>query len=167
MATQTGRTVSKWMGFRIDDSGGTIREIPVTSVGGVGVVYDETEQMALQDVLHGFLNGHGTVSLSISGPFDSSAAQSASTSGNAPALSGSHTVLAGVNGADTPLAFAIYFGVRHYWEAGEPVFGLAASSANGILVTGYQVDPASMTYSAELRMYPGSAAPAWGTSAIT
>lgn len=167
MAVQTGRTVGKWIKFQIDDSGGIMRDILVYTVGGVGISYDQVELTALQDVLGGFLPGHGTVAIPITGPYDTAVAQAASGSGAAPALSGSHTVLEPVNGGNTPLGFGIYIGVRHYWETGEQVFGLTASAANGILVREYQVNLEDMSYSADLQMYPGSAAPAWGTAAIS
>ena len=166
MAANTGRTVGKWFKFQMEDSAGTLRDIPVTSINGIGIAYDQTDLTALQDALKGFKPGHGTSELNISGPFDNTAAQAASGSGARPALSGSHTVLNGVNGVNTPLAFACYFGIQHDWETGEPVYGLASSAANGVLVTNYTVNAADMTYSATLVMYPGSAAPAWGTAAI-
>ena len=167
MAANTGRTVSKYNKFQLEDSAGTLRDLGVSSIGGVGVVYDQVELTALQDVLHGFLIGHGTVALAIGGPFDTTVAQAASGTGVAPALSGSHVVLSAVNGLQVPLGFGIYFGMRQIWETGEPVFGLIGTAANGILVTDYQVQPEAGTYSAVLAMYPGSAIVAWGTAAIT
>lgn len=163
----TGRTVSKFFKFQIKDSGGVLRDIPVNSVNGIGLTYEEVDLTAFQDAVKGFLPNQPDFTLTISGPFDNRAAQAASTSGQAAALSGSHTVLAPLNGALTPLSFACYFGIQAYWSTGDPVFGLASSSTNGVLVFDYQVDPSNMTYSAKLRLFPGSAAPAWGTSAIS
>jgi len=40
-----------------------------------------------------------------------------------------------------------------------------ATASSGYLVTAYTVDLDSMTYSASLRLYPGSSLPAWGTAA--
>jgi len=167
MAANTGRTVNKHFKFQIEDSGGTFRDIPILTVNGVGIAYDEEEMMAIQDAMHGFLPGHGVTSVDITGPLDTTAAQTASGSGAVAALSGGHVVLPTVNGGVTPLGFACYFGMRHPWETGEPVFGLASTAANGVLVFNYEVDPASMLYSASIRMFPGSAAPAWGTAAIS
>ena len=83
-------------------------------------------------------------------------------------LSGSHTILSAINGVATlPLALAINFGVRHAWESGEPCFGLTGSAANGYLCVSYTVNPADMTYNAKFVVFPGSAIPAWGTTALT
>ncbi len=167
MTAQTGRTVSKFCKVQVDDSAGTMRDIPVNSVNGVGLTFDEVDLTAFQDAVKGALAGHPDFVLTISGPFDTSAAQAASGSAAAAALSGSHTVLNPINGGYTPLGFGIYFGMRHFWETGEPVFGLTASAANGMTCFDYTVDPGAGTYTAKFRMYPGSAVPAWGTAAIT
>lgn len=167
MAAQTGRTVAKFFKFQVDDSAGTLRDIPVNSVNGVGLTYEEVDVTAFQDAVKGALAGQPDFTLTISGPFDTTAAQAASASGAAAALSGSHTVLSGLVGGATPLAFGCYFGIRHYWETGEPAFGITGTTANGMTCFEYTVDPGNATYSAKFRMYPGSAAPAWGTSAYT
>jgi len=139
----TGRTVSKFTRFVVNDSGSTLREIPVSTINGVGLTFD------------------------ISGPFDNSASVDVAASGLAPALSGSHTVLKDINGVMTPLSLGIYFGIRGYWATGDPTFGLTASSTSGFICTSYVVDPASATYTAKFRCFPGSSAPEWGTSAVT
>lgn len=163
----TGRSVSKFFKFQIEDNGGTLRDIPVSSVGGVGITYDEQDVSALQDAIKSALAGHGNVNISISGPFSNTAATSASGSGAAATLSGSHTVLSALNGVQTPRGFGAYFGIRDYWATGDPCFGLSGSASTaGVTVTDYTVDPSNMTYSAKLAVYPGSA-PAWGTSAFT
>lgn len=172
MTAKTGRTVSKWCKFQIDDSAGTLRDIPINSINGVGLTFDEVDLTAFQDAVKNALQGQPDFTLTISGPFDTTAAQSASASGAAAALSGSHTVLSGLlsavsAGTDSPLAFGFYVGVQHYWETGEPAFGLTGTSTNGIRLFEYTYDPSNQTYSAKFRMSPGSAAPAWGTSAYT
>ena len=167
MAAQTGRTVGKYVKFQLDDSGGTKRDIPVTSINGVGLSYPEVDVTAIQDAVKGMLNGQPDYVLEVSGPFDNSAAQAASGAGAVSALSGSHTVLSALPNALTPLGFAIYVGVRQAWVTGEPAFGIAGTSANGVICMNYNVDPIGSSYTASFRMYPGSAAPAWGTSVIT
>ena len=159
MAAQTGRTTQKWTNFIVDDSGGTIRSIPVDSINGVGLTYDEVELTAFQDAIKGALPAHPDCVITITGPFDTSAAAAS------PTLSGSHTVLSGINGGTTPLTLDVQVGIRHTWEAGEPQFGITSSAANGFLCTAYQVDVNAGKYSAKFRVYPGSVAPAWGTSA--
>lgn len=158
----TGRTVGKYCKVQIEDSGGTIRDIPVTTIGGVGVTYDEVDVSALQDALKGMLAGQGNVSVAITGPFDNTAAQAASGTGAAPALSGSHTVLSAANGVQTGRTFAVYLGIQGYWATGDPVFG----GVDSFIVTDYVVDPAAGTYSAKIAYKAGATAPAWGTSAL-
>jgi hypothetical protein len=167
----TTRTVGKYVRFLIKDSGAVLREIPVDKIGDVGLTYPEVELTAIQDAVQGFLAGLPGFSLEIEGPLDNSSAVAAAGSGAAPTLSGSHTVLNPVNGLTTPLSLGIYIGMGRYWTTGDPVFGLSSSSTNGVIVTSYVMqglgtqDPAR--YKAKIAMYPGSAAPAWGTAAIT
>jgi len=159
MASQTGRTVSKWVDFRIDDSGGTMRSIPVDSIGNVGLEYPEADLTAFQDAMRGALPETPTCEFNISGPFDNSVVAAAGT------LSGSHTVLNPINGGNTPLSLDIQIGIRHAWESGEPQFGISSSATSGFLVRDYVVDLETMKYTATIYMYPGSDAPAWGTTA--
>lgn len=159
MAAQTGRTTKKYVTFVIEDSGGTLREIPVDSINGVGLSYEETDQTAFQDSIKGVLLDIPDLTLDISGPFDSSAAAAVGT------LSGSHTILSAIVGGNNPLAFDVKFGIRQAWESGEPQFGITSSTANGVLCTRYVVDPATGKYNASFKMAAGSAAPAWGTAA--
>ncbi len=158
MAAQTGRTVSKFCNFIVDDSGGTLRNIPVDSINGVGLEYDEAEVTAFQDAIKNVLPGHPDLTIEISGPFDNSAVAAS------PTLSGSHTVLKDIAGGNTPLSLDVQIGIRHAWEAGEPQFGISSSSTIGMLCTKYTVDLADMKYSATFRVMGGTA-PAWGTAA--
>lgn len=166
-ANTTGRTVAKWVRFRVKDSGGTLREIPVSSVSVVGLVYDMQDLTAFQDAIKGALPGQPDAPIEIKGPFDISAAQAAAGSATAPALSGSHTVLAPIAGGNTPLTLDVWFGMRQYWTTGEPQFGITSSSTDGYVCSEYTVDPGKMEYSAKFNLYPGSASPAWGTAAET
>lgn len=163
-----GRTVGKYFKFVIKDSGGVLRDIPVNTVGGVGVSYTEVDVSALQDVLRGFLAGQGTVALSFGGPYDTSVAQAASASGAIAALSGSHTVLYPLNGLVTPLSFAVYVGMREYWTTGQDWgFGISSSATAGVWLSEYIADVVGGTYSGKLAMYPGSTAPLWQSTAFT
>lgn len=165
MAVNTGRTVTKWYRFGVDDSAGTAREIPIDSLSPVGFVYDETDVTAWQDQVKGYLSNHPDAPIDITGPFDTSAAVGFAASAATPTLSGSHTVLSAIAGGVTPLALGVHIGVRHYWEAGEPVFGIiAASGTTGYLCTKYTVE--GEKYSARFVPYPGSI-PAWGTAIIS
>ena len=163
----TGRTVGKNFKFQIEDSGGTLRDIAVETISVVGLDHEESAQTSLADAIRSALSGHPVFAPTITGPLSNQVVVAASGTGAVAAYSGSHVVLSAVNGLSVPLGFACYFGIQAVWATNDPVFGLAGTSANGILVTGYTVDPVAMTYSAKLNMFPGSAAPAWGTTAIT
>lgn len=167
MAAQTGRTVKKWTRFLVDDSGGTLREIPVDSINGVGLTYDEMDLTAFQDAIKGVLLDTPDCAIEISGPFDTTAVAAAGGSGAAPSLSGSHTVLSAIAGVNTPLTLDVRIGMRQYWETGEPQFGITSSSVNGFVCTAYNADVNAGKYTASFKMYAGSAAPAWGTAAET
>ena len=141
-----------------------MRDIPVSTLGDVGITYDEVDVSALQDALKNALDGQGNFSLDFGGPFDNSAAVAASGTGAAAALSGSHTVLQPLNGGNTARSFGIYIGIQGFWATGDPVFG----ATDCIIVSKYNVNPAAGTYSARI-VTAGSKVnnPAWGTAAIT
>lgn len=159
MAAQNGRTVKRYTNFIVDDSAGTLRSIPVDSINGVGLDYDEVDLTAFQDAIKGVLLDTPDCTITISGPFDSSVAATS------PALSGSHTVLSAIVGLNVPLSLDVQIGIKHAWEAGEPQFGITSSATSGFLCKSYIVDPQNAKYSATFRMAAGSAAPAWGTAA--
>ena len=158
MAVQTGRTTFKWTDFIVDDSGGTLRSIPVNSINGIGLTYDEMDVTAFQDAIKNALPGHANCAISISGPFDTTAAAAAGT------LSGSHTILSNLPGGVTPLSLDVQVGIRHAWEAGEPQFGITATATSGFLCGSYVPNIDDGTYTATFYMIGGTA-PAWGTAA--
>jgi len=163
----TGRTVSKWTRFLIDDSAGTPREIPVDTISPVGFTYDETELTSYQDQVKGFLSGHPDAAIDFGGAFDTTAAAAAAASGAAPVLSGSHTVLVPLTAPTftTPLGLCIAFGIRGWYTTGDPAFGIVSPSAtSGYIVTKFTVE--GERYSARAVPYPGSV-PAWGTALLT
>lgn len=160
MAPQTGRTVNRWIRFVVEDSGNVMREIPVDSINGVGLTAEEIDVTAFQDPVRMVLPGRSDCTISITGPFDSSAAAANAASGAAPVLSGSHTVLKGIYGLATPLALGILFGIRHYYETTEPAFGLVATATVGFICTEYMVDPTNNSYAATFKV-TGTTAPSW------
>jgi len=169
MAVKTGRTVSRRINFVISDSGGTLRDIPIDGISIVGVTYEEQDLTAFQDAVRGALPNMPDAPIEIHGPWSSKAATSASGSGAAPTLSGSHTVLSALVGVypTTPSTLDVQFGVRQTWESGEPQFGISGSTGgNGYICTKYTVND-DLTYDARFVLYPGSAIPAWGTSIET
>lgn len=155
MTAKTGRTVSKFCEIHIDDSGGILREIAVNSINGLGLAQEGVDLTAFMDAIKGELPNTPDFKCTIGGPLDTTA------------NTGSYTVLSGVAGGVTPLTFDVRIGILHDWEAGEPQFGITSDAANGVLVRNFQVDPSSMSYTAEIYMFPGSAAPAWGTQPET
>jgi hypothetical protein len=161
MTAQTGKTHAKHIDFRLEDAGGAMRSIPVNSISGIGLTYEELDLTAFQDAIKNSVLGHPEAPIEISGPWTTTAAQTAGT------LSGSHTILSALVGVMTPKSLDIQVGVRHAWESGEPQFGISASLTpqNGYVVQSYVFDPSNMTYTARLVMLGGSVAPAWGTAA--
>jgi len=164
----TGRTTKRWTRFVVDDGvDATMREIPVNSINGVGLEYPEADVTAFQDAIRGVLLDTPDCTLNIGGPFDNSALAAVAASGAAPTLSGSHTVLKDLVGKMTPLALGVYVGIRAYWATGDPTFGITGTAANGFICTAYSVNLDDSSYTATFKMYPGSAAPEWGTAAVT
>ena len=161
-----GRTVSRYVNFVVDDSGGTIREIPINSLSMVGVVYEEQDLTAFQDAVKGALPGMPDAPIEISGPFDTTAVATVSGTGVAPLLSGSHTVLKGINGVMKPLTLDVQFGIQRTWTTNDPQFGITCDTVDvGYVCTAYTVNANDMTYNAKFVLFPGSTLPAWGTAA--
>ena len=149
MAANTGRTVSQYTLFNVDDSGGTLRSIAVNSINGVGLDYPEVDVSAFYDTVKGVLLDTPSCVIDITGPIDTTA-----STGNMP-------VLSGIVGLQVPLALDIRIGMRHTWESGEPAFGITGTATNGFLCKSFTVDPGSGTYSASFVVAAGSAAPGW------
>lgn len=156
------RTVSKYCRFLIGDTGDVIRHIPVDSINGLGLTYDEVTYAAFIDTIKGALSNLANFSITITGPFDNTAAAAS------PSLSGSHTVLSALNGVNTPRMLDIQFGMGTTWTNGAPQFGITKSATAGVIVTDYQVIPSAngeVKYSAKISMFAGSTSPDWGTAA--
>ena len=168
MAGNTGRTVSRFINFSVEDDTNTMREIPVSDISVVGVVYEEQDLTAFQDAVKGALPNMPDAPIEISGPFDSTAVKTASASATVPALSGSHTVLKDIVGGTHPLSLDVQFGIRATYTADEPQFGITADSdgKTGYLCTSYTVG-SDLMYNARFTLFPGSALPAWGTALET
>lgn len=150
----TGRTTAKRIIFIVDDSGGTIRALDISSVSAVGLVYETQDVTAYADAVKGALNGHPDAPITITGPVDNTAS------------TGNHIVLSGIAGGVTPLTLDVQFGIQSTWSSGDPQFGITSSATNGYLCTSYVVN-GDMTFEAQFVLFPGSIAPAWGTAAET
>jgi hypothetical protein len=150
MTAQAGRTHSKHITVKLDNSGGTLTDITayVNTIGTVGLNYDTQDVTAFSDGVKNVVIGQPAAPLTIGGPFD--------TVG--------HAHMIGINGTGVPLSLDIQIGIRHAWEAGEPQFGISASASSGYVMNGYTVDMSANTWSATLDVF-GSVAPAWGTAA--
>lgn len=158
------RTVSKFVRFLIGDTGNVLRHIPVDTINGIGLTYDEVGYAAFLDAIKGVLSNLPSMAVTIGGPFDNTAAAAS------PSMSGSHTILSALDGVNTPRTLDIQFGMNAAWTNGSPQFGISQSATDGIIVTDYQIIPnanGEVKYSAKLAVFAGSAAPAWGTAAET
>lgn len=163
----TGRTVTRWIRFGVDDADGDPREIPINSIGFVGFTFGEEDVSAWQDAVIAFLAQQPTAAIEITGPFSDKAEVAWAASGLKPALTGSYTVLSLIAAPTftTPLGLAVHFGMQGYWADGDPVFGVISPSATeGYVCTKFVVD--GSFYQAKFQPYPGST-PAWGTDDIT
>ena len=160
-----GRTVSRFINFVISDDSNALRDVPINDISVCGVVYEEQDMTAFQDAVKGALPNMPDAPIDISGPLDTTASSGASGTGTVPSLTGSHVVLMNLNGGMTPRSVDVQFGIQRTWTTDDPQFGITASATSGYLVTGYTINGSDMTYSASLRLYPGSAIPAWGTAA--
>ena len=154
MAANTGRSVSKYLTFKIDNAAASLTTIVgVKSINGVGVTYNEADVTAMNEAIINVLNGHADMSISVAGHLDTTA------------TTGFHTVFSALNGLQVPLSFDIQLGIRQAWDA-EPQFGITSSATSGVIVTNYVVNVDSMEATATLRVF-GPTAPAWGVAAET
>jgi hypothetical protein len=161
-ANTVGRTVSKWVQFFVDDSTATLREINITSISALGLSYTTQDLTAWQDAIAGALPNMPSAPIDITGIWCIDAAVAVGAG-----VSGSHTVLAGINGLSVPLALDVRIGMRHVWETTEPTFGITGTTTAGYLCTAYTYDSTAGTYSAHFELYPGSTAPVWAAAAHT
>lgn len=150
MTAQTGRTNSKWLIVKVDNSGGTLTDITAytNSVGQFGLTYDTQDVTAFSDAVKNIVLGQPGAPLTFGGPIDTTII----------------THMSGIVGGITPLSLDIQMGIRHTWEAGEPQFGITSSSTVGYLCTSFMVDPSANTWSATFDVF-GATAPAFGTAA--
>ena len=164
-----GRTVSRFIRFIIGDVNDILREIPVSQINGIGLVYTEVDVSALQDPVRGVLAGFASLSISIAGPMDDSPAVSVAGSSKPAVLSGSHDVLRRLNGLLSPRSFGVAIGIQQYYAPGDPLLGLSKTAVDGAIVTDYQViqNGEALGYTAKISIFTGSAIPTWQTGLIT
>lgn len=150
MTAATGRTHSKWLTVKVDNSGGTLTDISayVNSIGAFGLTYDTQDVTAFSDLVKNVVIGQPVAQLTLGGPIDTAII----------------THMAAINGTGVPLSVDLQMGIRHAWEAGEPQFGISMSATSGYLCNAFTVDPVANTWSASFDMF-GPTAPAFGTAA--
>jgi hypothetical protein len=152
MTANTGRTHSKWLTVKVDNSGGTLTDISAytSTISQFGLTYDTQDVTAFSDAVKNIVIGHPGAPITLGGPIDTTIV----------------THMAAINGAVTPLSLDLQMGIRHAWEAGEPQFGITSSSTIGYLCFGFTVDPVANTWSASFDVF-GATAPVFGTAAET
>lgn len=150
-----GKTHPRYITVTLDDSGGTPRNISgsITSIGNIGLTYDQSDVTTIANAVKQYLTGYGDASIDLGGPFNNTAPAAA------PAESGAHGVLSGLNGSNTAATLTIAIGIRAAPAGGDPEF------EGEFVCTNYTVSASAtdLTWSATLKPAFGAAAPAWGT----
>lgn len=152
MTAQTGRTHSKWLTVKVDNSSGTLTDISAytNTVGQFGLTYDTQDVTAFSDAVKNIVLGQPGAPLTLGGPIDTVIV----------------THMSAIAGGATPLTIDLQMGIRHAWESGEPQFGITSSSTSGYLCTSFMIDPSANTWAATFDVF-GATAPAFGTAAET
>jgi hypothetical protein len=150
MTAQTGRTHSKYVTVKVDNSGGTLTDISayVNTVGALGMTFDTQDVTAFSDAVKNVVVGQAAAAFTLGGPIDTVII----------------THMAAICGTGTPLSVDIQLGIRHAYEADEPQWGISMSATSGYLCTAFTVDPVANTWSASFDMF-GPTAPAFGVAA--
>lgn len=150
MTAQTGRTHSKHLTVKLDNSGGTLTDISAycNSVGTLGLTFDTQDVTAYSDGVKNVVVGQPAGPITLGGPIDTVII----------------THMAAICGTGVPLSMDIQLGIRHAWEATEPQWGISMSATSGYLCTSFTVDPNANTWSAAFDVF-GPTSPLWGTSA--
>lgn len=151
----TGKTTSRYITVTLDDSAGTPRNITnsITSIGGIGITYDQVDVTTLADQIMQYLAGRGDAAVELGGVFNNTAVAAA------PAESGAHPVLTSLNGANTAATLTIAIGVRAAPTTGDPKFSGEFTCLSYVLSGDLQ----NANWSASLKPAFGVSAPAWGT----
>lgn len=149
MTANTGRTNAKYIGFFLDDSGGTLTDLTAytKSVGTFGLTYDEQDVTAYSDGVKNVIIGRADAPLTVVFQWDT-------------AVFAHLIALSNV----TPLTLDIRVGIRHAWEANEPCFGITSSAASGYLIKDITATDTEITASFVVF---GATAPGWATTAHT
>lgn len=149
MTAQTGRTNAKYIQFYLDNSSGTLTDLTAytKSVGTFGLTYEEQDVTSYSDGVKNVTIGRADAPITVVFQND--------TVVFAHLIALSRTV---------PLTLDIRVGIRHAWEAGEPVFGITSSATSGYLLKDMTMTDTEIT--ATFSVF-GSIAPSFGTAAHT
>lgn len=119
MTAGTGRTNAKYIGFFLDNAGGTLTDLTAytKSVGTFGLSYEEQDVTAYSDGVKNVTIGRADAPLTIVFQND--------TVPFAQLIALSRV---------TPLSLDIRIGIRQAWVSGEPCFGITSSASSGYLL---------------------------------
>lgn len=139
-----GKTHSRFVTFTYNSQAVTCS---LTSVDGIGISYEEVDVTTLCNAIKENIQGHGTVALNASGPF------------NNTATTGAHVVVEPLNGSATGATLTIAIGSNAAPTTGDPDFEITAMGVFNYLVN---VGGGAVTSSWSWRPLPGATA-VWGT----
>lgn len=147
MTVQAGRTNIKFVGFWLDDSGGTLTDLTayLKNPGTVGGQFETAAVEAVGDGSKNVVVGIPAYPLSIEFVWDSVVL--------------AH--LAALN-PQIPLSLDIRYGIRQTQVTGEPQFGITMSATSGYVLTGLTCSGVE-SITATFDVF-GATAPAFGTS---
>jgi hypothetical protein len=147
MTVNAGRTNIKFVGFWLDNSGGTLTDLTayLKTPGSVGPQYDVSNVEGVSDGSKNIVVGIPAMPLSIEFVFDT-------------------VVLAHLTALNplTPLSLDVRYGIRQAQVTGEPQFGISMSTTSGYVITGIKVNGVE-SITATFDVY-GPTAPAFGTT---
>ncbi len=143
------KTHAKFIQVFLDNAAGALTDITayVNKISSIGLKYDEQDMTAWSDGSKNIVIGQPEAPLEIGGPYNDVF----------------HAIAIVLNGRPTPLSLDIRIGKNAAPQAGDPQFGITSTATDGYVMTNYQIDPSSMTWTANLNVM-GSTAPAWGTA---
>lgn len=119
----------------------------IDNVSGIGVDYQSVDVTTLCNAIVESIQGHGQVSIDLSGPF------------NNTATTGAHNVIEPLNGDSSGAAMVIAIGSNAAPTTGDPEFNVTALGVFNYMVS---LGGGAVTWSASLRPLPGATA-SWDT----
>ena len=151
MAAQTGRTNEQYQSFWLDNSAGTLTDLSayVKSIGSYGLKFDWQDVTGWSDAIKNGTVGRPGSELTVVFQTDT-------------VVFGHITAL----NRQTPLTLDIRVGIRHAWQAGEPVFGITSSSTVGFVLKDMEFTGGGTEITCTFGVF-GPTAPDFATAAHT